>query len=78
MNTIYILGMILLIIILILIIFLYMGLRISLSFEKTGSKLSAIIKINIFKKITVYNSSKEKDAVKQSKCYDIRRGKKTD
>ncbi len=37
-----------------------MGLRISLSFEKTGSKLSAIIKINIFKKITVYNSSKKK------------------
>ena len=57
--------MILLIIILILIIFLYMGLRISLSFEKTGSKLSAIIKINIFKKITVYNSSKEKE--KESK-----------
>ena len=55
--------MILLIIILILIIFLYMGLRISLSFEKTGSKLSAIIKINIFKKITVYNSSKEKETV---------------
>ena len=38
-----------------------MGLRISLSFEKTGSKLSAIVKINIFKKITVYNSSKEKE-----------------
>ncbi len=56
--------MILLIIILILIIFLYMGLRISLSFEKTGSKLSAIIKINIFKKITVYNSSKEKETSK--------------
>ncbi len=55
--------MILLIIILILIIFLYMGLRISLSFEKTGSKLSAIIKINIFKKITVYNSSKEKTRI---------------
>ena len=54
--------MILLIIILILIIFLYMGLRISLSFEKTGSKLSAIVKINIFKKITVYNSSKEKES----------------
>ena len=43
--------MILLIIILILIIFLYMGLRISLSFEKTGSKLSAIIKINISKNL---------------------------
>ena len=41
-----------------------MGLRISLSFEKTGSKLSAIIKINIFKKITVYNSSKEKETSK--------------
>ena len=59
--------MILLIIILILIIFLYMGLRISLSFEKTGSKLSAIIKINIFKKITVYNSSKEKETSKDEK-----------
>ena len=56
--------MILLLIILIIIIFLYMGLRISLSFEKTGSKLSAIVKINIFKKITVYNSSKEKESEK--------------
>lgn len=58
--------MILLLIILIIIIFLYMGLRISLSFEKTGSKLSAIVKINIFKKITVYNSSKEKESEKES------------
>lgn len=32
--------------------------------KKTGSKLSAIIKINIFKKITVYNSSKEKETSK--------------
>ena len=42
--------MILLLIILIIIIFLYMGLRISLSFEKTGSKLSAIVKIKILQK----------------------------
>ncbi len=48
--------MILAIIILILIIFLYMGIRISLSFEKTNT----IIKIKIFKKIAIYNSSKEK------------------
>lgn len=57
--------MILAIIILILIIFLYMGLRISLSFEKTGSSFKTIIKIKIFKKITVYNSSKEKESEKE-------------
>ena len=73
MNTIYILGMILLLIILIIIIFLYMGLRISLSFEKTGSKLSAIVKINIFKKITVYNSSKEKESEEEA---DEKKGSK--
>lgn len=57
--------MILAIIILILIIFLYMGLRISLSFEKTDSGFKAIIKIKIFKKITIYNSSKEKESKKE-------------
>ena len=65
--------MILLLIILIIIIFLYMGLRISLSFEKTGSKLSAIVKINIFKKITVYNSSKEKESEEEA---DEKKGSK--
>ena len=45
--------MILALIILILIIFLYVGIRISLSFGKTS------IKIKIFKKITLYDSSKE-------------------
>ena len=45
--------MILALIILILIIFLYIGIRISLSFGKTS------IKIKIFKKITLYDSSKE-------------------
>ncbi|WP_299525439.1 DUF2953 domain-containing protein [uncultured Methanobrevibacter sp.] len=39
-----------------------MGLRISLSFEKTGSNISTIIKIKIFKKITIYISSKEKES----------------
>lgn len=50
-----------------------MGLRISLSFEKTGSKLSAIVKINIFKKITVYNSSKEKESEEEA---DEKKGSK--
>ncbi len=47
--------MILALIILIIIIFLYIGIRISLSFGKTKTS----IKIKIFKKITLYDSSKE-------------------
>ena len=41
---------------------------------KTQKNITRFIQRLCFK----FNSSKEKDAVKQSKCYDIRRGKKTD
>lgn len=54
--------MILALIILILIIFLYIGIRISLNFGKTKTS----IKIKIFKKITLYDSSKEKVSKEES------------
>lgn len=39
-----------------------MGIRISLNFNKTGSKVSGTVKIQILKKIAIYNSEKEKES----------------
>ena len=50
-----ILGMIILIIILFIIILLFMGIKISLIYDKKGSKLKGCLKILIFKKIKIYS-----------------------
>lgn len=71
-----ILGMIILIIILFIIILLLVGIKISLVYDKKGSKLKGCLKILIFKKIKVYshkfpskdnddNEEEEKDDYKQ-------------
>lgn len=50
-----ILGMIILIIILFIIILLLIGIKISLTYDKTGSKIRGCLKILILKKIKVYS-----------------------
>ncbi len=47
-----------------------MGIRISLNFNKTGSKVSGIVKIQILKKIAIYNSAKEKESSDDKKEED--------
>lgn len=51
-----ILGMIILIIILFIIILLYIGVKISLTYDKKGSKLKGCLKILILKKIKLYSA----------------------
>ena len=51
-----ILWMIILIIILLLIILLLLGIRITLNYSKTGSKIKGCLKILIFRKIKVYSA----------------------